>query len=115
FLASWGVSRFVLGHAVITDDEHVYRFIAQTLRTGSFVAPSPKEDLVFFQEQFVVLDESVRYGKYPIGHPLLLALGQAVGAEGFVLPAITALLALALARLGRTLFGAEPTALALLL
>jgi len=115
FVASWGVSRYVLGHTVITDDEHVYRFIAQTLRTGSLTAPSPREDLAFFQEQFVVLDEHARYGKYPIGHPLLLALGQAVGAEGLVMPAVTALLALALLRLGRTLFGPEQTALALLL
>src|SRR2546422_2424723 len=37
-LASWVVSRFVLGHAAISDDEHVYRFIAQTLRTRSLTA-----------------------------------------------------------------------------
>ena len=115
FLASWGVSRFVLGHAPISDDEHVYRFIAETLRTGSLTAPSPGADLPFFQEQFVVLTDSVRYGKYPIGHPLLLALGQSIGAETLVVPALTALLALALWKLGRKLFGAEATALALLL
>jgi hypothetical protein len=115
FLVSWGVSRFVLGHAAISDDEHVYRFIAQTLRTGSLTAPSPGEDLPFFQEQFVVLSENARYGKYPIGHPLLLALGEALGAERFVVPAATALLALGLAQLGRTLFGPETAALALLL
>jgi len=115
FVASFSVSRFVMGHAVITDDEHVYRFIAQTLRTGSLTAPSPREDLAFFQEQFVVLDEHVRYGKYPIGHPLLLAAGQAFGAEGLVIPGVTALLALAVWRLGRTLFAPEATAVALLL
>src|SRR5436190_1500997 len=115
FMASWVVSRFVLGHAAISDDEHVYRFIAQTLRTGSLTAPSPGADLPFFQEQFVVLTESVRYGKYPLGHPLLLALGQAVGAETLVVPLLTALLAVALFHLGRTLFGAKITALALLL
>jgi len=115
FLASWAVSRFVLGHAAISDDEHVYHFIAQTLRTGSLTAPSPGQDLPFFQEQFVVLSEGVRYGKYPIGHPLLLAIGQAVGAEKLVVPALTALLAFALLRLGVTLFSAAPTALALLL
>jgi hypothetical protein len=115
FLASWAVSRFVLGHAAISDDEHVYHFIAQTLRTGSLTAPSPGQDLPFFQEQFVVLSEGGRYGKYPIGHPLLLAIGQAVGAETLVVPALTALLAFALLRLGVTLFGAAETALALLL
>jgi hypothetical protein len=115
FLASWGVGRFVLGHAPISDDEHVYRFIAQTLRTGSLTAPSPGQDLAFFQEQFVVLSEAVRYGKYPIGHPLLLALGQALGAESLVVPAVTALLGLAILHLGTTLFGTEVAALALLL
>jgi hypothetical protein len=115
FLASWGVSRFVLGHAAISDDEHVYHFIAQTLRAGSLTAPSPGQDLPFFQEQFVVLSESVRYGKYPIGHPLLLALGQLVGAEHLVGPAVTALLALGLVRLGQTLFGPQAAALAMLL
>jgi hypothetical protein len=115
FVASWGVSRFVLGHAPISDDEHVYRFIAQTLRTGSLTAPSPGTDLPFFQEQFVVLNEGARYGKYPIGHPLLLAAGQALGAETLVVPAVTALFALALLQLGRTLFGPEVAALALLL
>lgn len=115
FLVSWGVSRFVLGHAAISDDEHVYHFIAQTLRTGSLTAPSPVQDLPFFQEQFVVLSHSVRYGKYPIGHPVLLALGQAVGAESLVVPAMTALLAIAVLWLGRMLFGGAETALALLL
>ena len=115
FLASWAVSRFILAHAAISDDEHVYDFIAQTLRTGSLTAPSPGQDWPFFQEQFVVLSESVRYGKYPVGHPLLLAIGQAAGAETLVVPALTALLAFAVLRLGRTVFGAAEAALALLL
>ncbi len=114
-VASWGVSRFVLGHAAISDDEHVYHFIAQTLRTASLTAPSPRQDLPFFQEQFVVLSDSVRYGKYPIGHPLLLALGQALGIERLVVPAATALLALGIWQLGRSLFGPKAAALALLL
>jgi 4-amino-4-deoxy-L-arabinose transferase-like glycosyltransferase len=79
----------VLGSAVVSDDEHTYRFIAQTLRTGSLTAPSPGADLPFFREQFVVLDEQVRYGKYPVAHPVLLAVGQALGAEGWVVPVLT--------------------------
>ena len=80
----------VLGHAVVTDDEHTYRFIAQTLRTGALVAPSPGSDLDFFREQFVVLTPSGRYGKYPVGYPLLLAAGQALGLERCVVPLLTA-------------------------
>ncbi|HSE95915.1 MAG TPA: hypothetical protein VLD61_08485, partial [Methylomirabilota bacterium] len=44
------ISRHVLQHTVISDDEHVYRFIAQTLRTGSLTASSPGSDLEFFRE-----------------------------------------------------------------
>ena len=94
------VARHVLEHAVLTDDEHTYRFIAQTLRTGSLTAPSPGADLNFYREQFVVLTEVVRYGKYPIGHPVLLAIGQALGAEALVVPIVTAFGALALYALG---------------
>jgi hypothetical protein len=104
-----------LDRQVTTDDEHVYRFIGETLRGGSLLAPSPGTDLEFYREQFVVLTPSARYGKYPIGHPLLLALGQAAGLESLVAPIVTGLTALALYLLGRQAVGAAPTALALLL
>src|SRR5262245_23813069 len=99
-VAGLGLSSLVLGHAVTTDDEHTYRFIARTLRTGALVAPSPGGDLEFFREQFVVLDERVRFGKYPIGHPLLLAAGQAIGLEGLVVPLLSAAVVFPLYRLG---------------
>ena len=99
------LSHGVLGGAVTTDDEHAYRFIAQTLRQGAWVAPSPGGDLEFFQEQFVVLNERVRYGKYPVGHPLLLALGQAAGAEALMVPLVTALIVFPLRRLAERLAG----------
>jgi hypothetical protein len=92
WLASCGISRAVLGSAVITDDEHVYQFIAETLRTGSLTAPSPREDLEFFIEQFVVLSDTARYGKYPLGHPALLALGQMLQIERLIVPLVSALL-----------------------
>lgn len=104
-LATLTIGQRVLGHAVITDDEHVYRFIAQTLRTGHLTAPSPGTDLDFFREQFVVLTEHVRYGKYPIGHPVMLALGQAVGLETLVVPLATALVAVVLFALGARIAG----------
>jgi hypothetical protein len=105
----------VLRGGVVTDDEHVYRFIAQTLRTGALRAPSPGGDLPFFAEQFVVLNESSRYGKYPLGHPLVLALGQAVGLEGLAVPVLTGLIAWPLAAIGIRLYGHARTLLALLL
>jgi hypothetical protein len=110
-LATLAIGRGILGHAVITDDEHVYRFIAQTLRTGHLTAPSPGTDLDFFREQFVVLTEHVRYGKYPIGHPVFLALGQALGLETLVVPVETALVAVALFALGARVAGRPIAAL----
>jgi hypothetical protein len=103
-LASGAIGAFVLGHAVVTDDEHTYRFIAQTLRTGALTAPSPGTDLDFFREQFVVLTADARYGKYPIGHPLLLAAGLAIGAESWVGPALTAMVVALVYAVGAMLF-----------
>jgi 4-amino-4-deoxy-L-arabinose transferase-like glycosyltransferase len=109
------ISHYVLEHAVLTDDEHTYQFIAQTLRTGGLTAPSPGTDLDFYREQFVVLTDTARYGKYPIGHPILLAMGQALGAEPFVVPLVTALGALALYGLGTGIAGRQIATLAVLL
>jgi hypothetical protein len=105
-LASFVVGRVVLAGAVTTDDESVYRFIAQTLRTGSLVAPSPGGDLDFYREQFVVLTPTARYGKYPIGHPLLLALGDTVSAAHLVPPAAAALTLLLTYAVGRRVLAA---------
>jgi 4-amino-4-deoxy-L-arabinose transferase-like glycosyltransferase len=109
------IAKYVLEHAVLTDDENTYRFIAETLRTGALTAPSPGTDLDFYREQFVVLTNTVRYGKYPIGHPILLAIGQVLGAEAFVVPLVTALGALVLYGLGTRIAGRGTATLAVLL
>jgi hypothetical protein len=102
----------VLHHAVISDDEHVYQFIAQTLRTGALTAPSPASDLAFFREQFVVVTPTARFGKYPIGHPLLLAAGQALGIEPLVVPFLTAGVGAAVYAIGRAVGGSGTAFLA---
>jgi hypothetical protein len=111
-LACGAISRFVLDHAVTCDDEHAYRFIAQTLLSGSLVAPSPGTDLEFFREQFIVLTPTARYGKYPIGHPLLLAGAMALRAEAFVVPLVTGLVAAAVYAIGLRMFGPATAAVA---
>lgn len=105
----------VLRGGVLTDDENVYRFIAQTLRTGALTAPSPGTDLEFFTEQFVVVTGHSRYGKYPIGFPLLLAAGQALHMERAVVPVLTGLSALLLAWMARKEFSPAVIVLALAL
>jgi hypothetical protein len=114
-LACAWIGHQVLGGAVVTDDEHVYRFIARTLRTGAVVAPSPGADLAFYVEQFVVITDTSRYGKYPLGHPLVLALAQQVGLERLAMPLVTGLIAWPLAAIGLRLLGPARTVLALAL
>jgi hypothetical protein len=111
-LASFAIRVVVLGRAVTTDDEHTYRFIAQTLGTGWLTAPSPGADLDFFREQFVVLTTDVRYGKYPLGFPLLLMAGEKVGLEDWVVPALTGLLVILVYAAGSALFDRLTAALA---
>ncbi len=114
-VVGWAIGRFVLEGAVLLDDEHVYRFIAQTLGDGSLRAPSPGGDLGFYREPYVVLTESARYGKYPIGHPLLLALGGLLDAERLVVPVVSALCALPLYAAGARAVGRPRAALAVAL
>ena len=89
FFACLAVRHFALRDAPIADDESTYAFIAQTLLQGRFVNPSPG-DVPFFENQFVVVDQSSWYGKYPIGHPLALAFGELLGLRVLVVPLISA-------------------------
>lgn len=98
----------------ITDDEEVYRFIARTLLAGRVINPLPPEPQ-FFQNQFIVLNAQGWFGKYPIGHPLVLALGQSLRLEDFLLPAMGGVTAWLTHRLARALMGPRRAVLALVL
>ncbi len=90
----------VLRFAPVADDESTYVFIARTLLEGRLVNPAP-EDAAFFRNQFVILDGERWYGKYPIGHPLVLAVGEALHLRALVpsiLSALTLLLSFAVGR-----------------
>lgn len=99
-----GVRLLVLGGEVITDDEEVYRFVARTLLSGRLVNPSPG-DAEFFTWQFLVHTADGWYGKYPIGHPLLLAAALAAGLESALPPLLAAATAWLTYRLGARLLG----------
>ena len=88
-LVALAIRAWVLQFAPIADDESTYVFIARTLLEGRVANPSPG-DVAFFRNQFVVLDDATWYGKYPIGHPLVLAAGEALGLRALVAPALTA-------------------------
>ncbi|MFH1532760.1 MAG: glycosyltransferase family 39 protein [Pseudomonadota bacterium] len=75
--------------APVTDDEPTYLFIARTLLEGRVINPSPGDE-GFFQNMFLIFNGKGWYGKYPIGHPLLLAIGVAAGAVRAVPPLVSA-------------------------
>jgi hypothetical protein len=97
------VRLLVLRGDVIADDELVYAFQAQTLAAGHIVNPPPEQE--FFSNIFVVVNERGWFGKYPIGHPALLALGELLGARGLVVPLIGLCSVLLTFAVGRKLFG----------
>lgn len=105
--ASLGVRRLVLEGQPIADDEGTYLFIARTLLAGRLLNPVPA-DADFFRNQFIVLNEHGWYGKYPIGHPLLLALFEALGLRDLALPLMAAASVPLCYALGARWFGRKP-------
>jgi hypothetical protein len=105
---------FVLLDAPVADDESAYMFVAQTLQHGRLINPVPK-DPEFFTNQFVVMSPHGWYGKYPIGHPLLLAAADLVGARLVLGPVLTCLSLLLTYGIGKKIFGSKTALLALLL
>lgn len=94
----------------LSDDEHVYAFVAKTLLHGRLVNPLPSPPELF-GNIFTVLNGRGWFGKYPIGHPLLLALGESVGLRILVVPLLAGLNVVLTYRVGRHMFDAR-TALA---
>jgi hypothetical protein len=121
---AWGVALLVgalvvgaryglLRNTAITDDENVYDFMARLFASGRLYAPSPPPAVrAFFDNQFVVNDGRW-YGIYAPGHPLVLALGQWLGAIRWT-TTIEAVLTVPLAwGLARRIFGGRTALLAL--
>jgi hypothetical protein len=104
----------ILQYAPVADDENTYVFIAKTLLKGRVANPLPG-DPEFFRNQFIIMDGHHWYGKYPIGQPLLLALGQAIGLRFLVVPLVACGVFLMTYVVGRRLFSHNQACLALCL
>ena len=104
----------VLMNAPITDDESTYEFIAETLLQGRLVNPVPS-DPDFYANQFIVINDHGWYGKYPVGHPAVLALGLALGIRNLFPPFITALSLLVTFLIGERIFGKKAAVIAVVL
>lgn len=93
----------VLLNEPVADDELTYRFIAQTLLEGRVVNEPPIPH-GFLTNPFVITSATHWFGKYPIGHPLVLAVGELANLRGVIIPMLCgASLALTFA-IGRILF-----------
>jgi hypothetical protein len=115
-LAILSIKFTVLLNHVIADDELTLRFIAQTLAQGHLVNPPfPAEDMPFFANKFVLSTPHGWYGKYPIGHPLLLAFGELLHLRLLVVPLLTGFNLLLTFWVGRKLFSSTLALLACVL
>ncbi len=85
FLAALGVAWWCFGGQVNGGDEMTQRFQARLLVAGRLwgVAPEPQQ---FFNGIQTVAIDGRWFGQFPIGHPLLIALGLFVGMPWIVNP-----------------------------
>ena len=111
---SVAVRLWVLRGEVVSDDENAYLFGARTLLHGRVINPLPPQP-EFFENQWIVFNSQGWFGKYPIGHPLLLALGIATHSLDVLLPALGAVTAWLTWKLGRAVLGPRRALVALVL
>jgi len=75
----------VLEHMAHIEDEMAYVWQAEVIAGGNLTLPSPPEPNSFLVP-FVVDYGGLRFGKYPLGWPGLLAVGIKLGARSLVNP-----------------------------
>ncbi len=88
--AAYLVSVRVYGQMPHIEDEMAYVWQAQVLAQGKVMLPSPV-DAKSFLVPFVVDYQGQRFGKYPLGWPLMLALGVLLHARAWVNPILSGL------------------------
>jgi 4-amino-4-deoxy-L-arabinose transferase-like glycosyltransferase len=86
------------------EDEHANLFQADVFAAGRVTVDVPRDVDSFFVPFVINTPEGKRFGKYPPGYPLLLALGAAVGQPWLVNALAAALGILGTYLLGRDLF-----------
>ncbi len=86
------------------EDEYAYVWQAQAIAGGKFSLPSPPESEYFFVP-FVVDHQGQRFGKYPLGWPVVLSFGERVGFRTLVNPLLAGLGVWLTYRLGKKTLG----------
>jgi len=86
------------------EDEYAYVWQAQAIAGGQFIIPSPPESDKFMIP-FVVDYNGQRFGKYPLGWPVVLSFGERVGLRTLVNPLLAGLAVWLTYRLSKKILG----------
>lgn len=89
------------------EDEIAYLFQARTFARGQLWAPPPPVKRVFFTPFVLTLENGRRVGKYGIGWPLVLALGERFNIGWLVNPLLGAVTVGLVYALGRDLYNRQ--------
>jgi 4-amino-4-deoxy-L-arabinose transferase-like glycosyltransferase len=103
-LASVIVAERVYENIPHLEDEMAYVWQAQAIARGQLTVPSPPEPKSFLVP-FVVDYQGQRFGKYPLGWPVLLSFGVSTGLRFLVNPLLAGLGIWLTYRLGKQVFG----------
>jgi len=104
-LSAW-VSFDVYEGLAQLEDEYAYQWQAQVTAQGDLKIPSPPESKGFVIP-FVIDYEGVRFGKYPLGWPVVLSFGERLGLARLVNPLLAGLAVWLTYRLGQKLLGGK--------
>ena len=81
---------YVFCNTLMIDDEYVFDFEAKTLISGNIINPPPPSQNNFYN-QHIINDGRVWAGRYPLGHPAIIALGMLLGNRYIITVAISIL------------------------
>ena len=102
-LASVFVAERVYEQMPHLEDEMAYVWQAQAIARGQLTVPSPPEPKSFLIP-FVVDYQGQRFGKYPLGWPVLLSFGELAGLRFLVNPLLAGFGFWLIYRLGKQVF-----------
>lgn len=104
FIATAWISRNIFEGIPHLEDEFAYTWQAQLIARGELSVPSPPEHKSFLVP-FVVDLEGQRFGKYPLGWPAVLSLGERLSLRWLVNPFLAGLAVWLTYRLGAKTLG----------
>ena len=111
FANAWVAAR-VFENAPHLEDEMTLIWQAQAVSRGQVLVASPPSAEAFLVP-FVIDYQGYRFGKYPLGFPVLLSFGLRLGLQDWVNPFIAAWTLWLIYRLGKKLFDERTALLAL--